>query len=669
MALTSNIAESAAAAETGAERGIVLSGDRGKAFRVARRHTMLVAALRIGLPAASLAMCLYYGYAIVRTTGWHNRPQPVAQPKIDPVNLTMDNPHYEGFNKDGGKYVVRADTAQQDMSQLGSFKLNGIKGEFLRPDKSRTDVAAKWGTFDNKTSILELYDGIEVTSSTGLRARLKRATIETKEASLVSSEPVEVDLPTGNVRANAMSLAQKSRQILFSNGVVTHLVPQEKAKPAATDPARQSNAGTRLLGASGRGPIDIESGELFIDDPNRTARFTGSVVASQAESALSTPELQVTYVGKDTGAEKSASLTDAAAGGTKIGSIVAQGPVVLTHGPGDKATADLLEFDGVNEVAVLSGNVVLTQAPDRKVTCDRAELDSKADAAVLTGNVAVSQGRNELHGRRLATNHKAGRTLLSSPAENGRGAGRITSRFYRSEANAAAAGKKAAAAPAEPPSEGGAAFRTDPKAPIDIDAEVLDVDDHAKVAVYRGGVHAVQGDMSIRSADLTIRYTGNTGAANDPARGTQQPATGAAQQGGAQLTKIEARGKVKITSVKNGQSATGDRAECDMKANTCQLTGDVLLTQAKNVVRGTKLSIDMTTGETRIINTGEAAAAKAQGGEAAAPAPGARPSALFYPKDSAAPPAGSGAAGSGATTSGWQSSTSPAAPGGRKNGP
>lgn len=663
MAMTSNIADSAAAAETGAERArLVLSGDRGEAFRAARRHTMLVAALRIGLPVASVAMCVYYGYAVVKTTGWHNRPQPVAQPRIDPVNLTMDNPHYEGFNKDGGKYVVRADTAQQDMSQLGTFKLNGIQGEFLRPDKSRTDVAAQWGTFDNKTSVLELYDKIEVTSSTGLKARLKRATIETKEASLVSSEPVEVDMPTGNVRSNAMSLAQKSRQILFSNGVVTRLVPQEKSKSTPADPAKQASASTRLLGAAGRGPIDVESGELFIDDANRTARFSGSVVASQADSALSTPELQVSYVGKNAGAEKSASLTDAAAGGTKIAAIVAQGPVVLTHGPGDKATADLLEFDGESEIAVLSGNVVLTQAPDRKVTCDRAELDSKADSAVLTGNVAVSQGKNELHGRRLAANHKAGRTLLSSPAENGRGAGRITSRFYRSEANAAAAAKKAATAP-DAQSEGVTAFRTDPKAPIDIEAEVLDVDDHAKVAVYRGGVHAVQGDMSIRSADLTIRYTGNTGAANDPARANQQPATGGAQQGGAQLTKIEARGKVKITSAKNGQTATGDRAECDMKANTCQLTGDVLLTQAKNVVRGTKLSIDMTTGETRIINTGEGTAARAQGGEAAAPGHGARPSALFYPKDMAAPEAGAGAA-----ASGWQSSTTPATPGGRKTG-
>jgi lipopolysaccharide export system protein LptA len=104
-----------------------------------------------------------------------------------------------------------------------------------------------------------------------------------------------------------------------------------------------------------------------------------------------------------------------------------------------------------------------------------------------------------------------------------------------------------------------------------------------------------------------------------------------------------------IVTSKNGQNATGDWADFDVKANQVTLGGDVVLTQDKNVVRGTRLVIDMTTGQSTIhSDPGAAWTAKA------APAPnkegyvvqgpnGARPSAIFYPKEKKATPPGGGA--------------------------
>ncbi len=57
-----------------------------------------------------------------------------------------------------------------------------------------------------------------------------------------------------------------------------------------------------------------------------------------------------------------------------------------------------------------------------------------------------------------------------------------------------------------------------------------------------------------------------------------------------------------IVTSKNGQDATGDWADFDVKANKVTLGGDVVLTQDKNVVRGTRLVIDMTTGQSMIHN-------------------------------------------------------------------
>ena len=97
------------------------------------------------------------------------------------------------------------------------------------------------------------------------------------------------------------------------------------------------------------------------------------------------------------------------------------------------------------------------------------------------------------------------------------------------------------------------------------------------------------------AAELTASYTGAAGL------GAQaKPGQKADSHAAAKLTRIKAKKNVKMTS-KEGQKATGDWADYDTKANTVMLGGDVIMTQGKNVVRGTKLVIDMTTGES-VIN-------------------------------------------------------------------
>ena len=96
-----------------------------------------------------------------------------------------------------------------------------------------------------------------------------------------------------------------------------------------------------------------------------------------------------------------------------------------------------------------------------------------------------------------------------------------------------------------------------------------------------------------------------------------------------------------IVTSKNGQNATGDWADFNVKENQVVLGGDVVLTQGKNVVRGSKLTIDMVTGESVIHNdpgaawsaTAAPAGKKGQGFTAQPGHRQARPSAIFYPRD------------------------------------
>jgi lipopolysaccharide export system protein LptA len=122
------------------------------------------------------------------------------------------------------------------------------------------------------------------------------------------------------------------------------------------------------------------------------------------------------------------------------------------------------------------------------------------------------------------------------------------------------------------------------------------------LAVFKGNVRAAQGAFVVRTAELRARYTG--------AAGLAEPMGATTKRQPAQLNRVEARGKVIVTS-KDGQSATGDWANFDVRSNKVTLGGDVVLTQDKNIVRGTRLVIDMATGQSIIQNDPAAAGAKA----------------------------------------------------------
>lgn len=63
------------------------------------------------------------------------------------------------------------------------------------------------------------------------------------------------------------------------------------------------------------------------------------------------------------------------------------------------------------------------------------------------------------------------------------------------------------------------------------------------------------------------------------------------------IKRLEATGGVLVT--RNDQTATGETAVFDMKANTVTLLGAVVVTQAQDVIRGEKLVIDLSAGTTR----------------------------------------------------------------------
>ncbi len=618
--------------------GIVLAGDRGPSRIAAARHTRRVRILKNALPATALLVVAGYSLSVFDKTGWGESLAQLEVPHILAENLAMDNPHYEGFNADGGRYWVTAKKAMQDLKNLSLIKLEAISGELIAANKDRTKLTATRGTFNNKQSVIELFDAIDIAGDNGLKAQLTRATIKTKEGVILSDAPVRVEMPAGTITASQLMIRQKEKEYTFKNEVRTDL--KARAPHAEGADAAAADKTTASFGNSNE-PILITANRLDINDTTKLATYTGTVRAEQGQSVLTSPELEVTYEGsaagmsgaggegvaKDAGAKtEGAGAPDNAASadaGGKIKRVVAKNPVTLTQGNGQQATSRSADFDAATQVAVLEGDVVMSEGADRRVTGDRAEIDQMAGTVVLTGPVLLTQGKNELHGRRLFFNRNSGKMNLTGA---GSGNGRIGARFSQAGA------PQPTSRQSETPKRGlafGGNFKTDPSAPVDVAADRLDVDDQAKLAVFSGTVKAQQAGFVLEAAELAASYSGSAGLA-----GTGDVIKPDAQQAAARLTRIKAKKNVVVTS-KEGQKATGDWADYDTKANTVTLGGDVVMTQGKNIVRGTKLVIDMTSGES-VISTetaGGGMTSSSQADGSGLIVKSGRPSAVFYPND------------------------------------
>jgi lipopolysaccharide export system protein LptA len=139
---------------------------------------------------------------------------------------------------------------------------------------------------------------------------------------------------------------------------------------------------------------------------------------------------------------------------------------------------------------------------------------------------------------------------------------------------------------------------------VHIEAATLEVRDKDKVATFSGDVKVVQGDTSMKCKTLVVFYDQE---GDKPAKPAAKPAAKPMQAadpgpGGEQkIRRLEAHGSVVVTSKE--QTATGQLGIFDMPSNTVTLTGDVVMTQGQNVLRGDKLVVNLSSGVSRVEST------------------------------------------------------------------
>lgn len=121
----------------------------------------------------------------------------------------------------------------------------------------------------------------------------------------------------------------------------------------------------------------------------------------------------------------------------------------------------------------------------------------------------------------------------------------------------------------------------DSKAPIEIDADALEVFQQEKKAIFTGSVVAKQGSMTVKAEKMTVFYSGENTSGNS-------------------ISKIELNGNVVLTSP--AESARSQYGIYDTVKNFVTLSGDVTLTRGGNILKGDKLDYNISTGYSKLAN-------------------------------------------------------------------
>ena len=126
------------------------------------------------------------------------------------------------------------------------------------------------------------------------------------------------------------------------------------------------------------------------------------------------------------------------------------------------------------------------------------------------------------------------------------------------------------------------------KAPVDITADQLEVQNAQCLTVWRGAAEALQDTSRLRANTLNIYNKVLGGRAS---AGAQNCGT---------LDRMEADGSVYY--VTPNRVVKGNHAVYTADNKTIVMTGDVVATQCQNVIAGTRLTINTETGEATMIS-------------------------------------------------------------------
>lgn len=211
-------------------------------FRRAKRHSVLVKALKIALPAAvALVIAGFITFTVVSFVPLNGLS--IGSTSLKDGKLVMEDPKMAGYDRNNRPFDVRASKATQDLRKTEIIELDTIEAQLPIDDTSFAEITAVRGTFDTQAETLQLHEKIEVLGARGMNIELQSANIDIKSGTMTSSEPVVVTSDRAVIEADTVRVEDNGKRVIFQNRVRT-VISQPIARGQNAAESSEKSSGT-----------------------------------------------------------------------------------------------------------------------------------------------------------------------------------------------------------------------------------------------------------------------------------------------------------------------------------------------------------------------------------------------------------------------------------------
>ncbi len=249
---TTSMRQSAAPLNRSSRQARAEDDRRAREFRIAKRHSARVRALKAALPMiAAGILSLYLLPSFFKVTIDKGRgTASVRTVTLEAGSLKMLDPHVKGVNERNEPYDFWADSATQASKGADEMYLDNVRGRMTGQDGRITTLTAPNGVHNTKIDKLTFNNGVIVRREPDLSGEFQTATAFMKQQTVISKAPVIVRLHESTIHAESMTLFWGEQRAIFEGNVRTHV----ERKPEDAGPERSetqpSSTGAWAVGSA-----------------------------------------------------------------------------------------------------------------------------------------------------------------------------------------------------------------------------------------------------------------------------------------------------------------------------------------------------------------------------------------------------------------------------------
>lgn len=201
---------------------------REDAFRRAQAHSRIVRVLKLVLPLLGVLAALGFGVA-----AWRAAPAepPVAaeDAAVADGKLIMANPTLGGVTDEDRPYSMMAQRAIQAIGVEDIVELEAINATLPLDDEDTATLTAAGGTYDRRENTLVLKSPangtIDITTTSGMTARARAATIHISDGSMDAQGDVAVTTPEAVLTSDTLAVREGGEILIFERNVRMTIEP------------------------------------------------------------------------------------------------------------------------------------------------------------------------------------------------------------------------------------------------------------------------------------------------------------------------------------------------------------------------------------------------------------------------------------------------------------